>query len=111
MRFLKMNLNFILLKNIVYKIWLNLLWNRGEMMNDETVTDWDFTHYFALKSLKFYKWKEQGTKRTQFNKYRNLCEELRLIKTIDNQTYVSPLGYKFIIQLQINRVREMLNFL
>jgi len=81
------------------------------MRNDEIVPDLDFANYFALKSGKFYEWKEEGTKRTQFTNYKNLCKELRLIETIENRIYITPLGYKFIIQLQINRVREMLNLL
>ena len=81
------------------------------MRNDENIPDLNFASYFALKSGKFYEWKDEGTKKTQFNNYRNLSKELGLIKTIDNRIYITPLGYKFIMQLQINRVREMLNLL
>ncbi len=81
------------------------------MRNDENIPDLNFASYFALKSGKFYEWKDEGTKKTQFNNYRNLSTELGLIKTIDNRIYITPLGYKFIMQLQINRVREMLNLL
>ena len=69
------------------------------MRNDEQVPDLDFANYFALKSGKFYEWKDEGTKKTQFNNYRNLSNELGLIKTIDNRMYITPLGYKFIMQL------------
>ncbi len=79
------------------------------MRNDEIVSDLDYANYFTLKSGKFYEWKDEGTKKTQFNNYRNLSKELGLIKTIDKRLYITPLGYKFIIQLQINRVKEMLN--
>lgn len=81
------------------------------MRNNEIVSDLDYANYFALKSGKFYEWKDEGTKKTQFNNYRNLSKELGLIKTFDNRIYITSLGYKFIIQLQINRVRDMLNLL
>ena len=90
----------------------NLVESALELMrNDEMVPDLDYTNYFALKSGKFYEWKDEGTKKAQFNNYRNLSKELGLIKTINNRTYITPLGYKFIMQLQLNRVREMLNLL
>lgn len=90
----------------------NLVESALELMrNDEQVPDLDFANYFALKSGKFEEWMDEGTKKTQFNNYRNLSKELGLIKTIDNRTYITPLGYKFIMQLQLNRVREMLNLL
>ena len=81
------------------------------MRNDEHIPDLDYANYFILKSGKFHEWKDEGTKKTQFNNYRNLSKELGLIKTFDNRIYISPLGYKFIMQLQINRVRDMLNLL
>ena len=81
------------------------------MRNNEIVSDLDYANYFALKSGKFYEWKDEGTKKTQFINYRNLSKELGLIKTFDNRIYITPLGYKFIMQLQLNRVREMLNLL
>jgi len=90
----------------------NLVESALELMrNDELAPDLDFANYFTLKSGKIYEWKDEGTKKTQFSNYRNLSQELGLIKTIDNRIYITPLGYKFIIQLQINRVREMLNLL
>ncbi|KKN05722.1 hypothetical protein LCGC14_1084440, partial [marine sediment metagenome] len=81
------------------------------MKNNEIVSDLDYANYFALKSGKFYEWKDGGTKKTQFSNYRNLSKELGLIETYDNRIYITPLGYKFIIQLQINRVREMVTSL
>ena len=90
----------------------NLVESALELMrNDEQVPDLDFANYFALKSGKFYEWKDEGTKKSQFSNYRNLSKELGLIKTFDNRIYITPLGYKFIIQLQVNRVREMVNLL
>ncbi len=90
----------------------NLVESTLELMrNNEDVQDLDFANYFALKSGKFSEWKDEATKKTQFNNYRNLSKELGLIKTFDNRIYITPMGYKFIMQLQINRVREMLNLL
>ena len=36
------------------------------MRNDEIVSDLDYANYFALKSGKFYEWRDEGTKKTQF---------------------------------------------
>ncbi len=81
------------------------------MRNNEIISDLDFGNYFALKSGKFYEWKKLETKKTHFNNYRNLCEGLRLIKTFNKNLLLTQEGYKFIIQLQLNRVREMFNLL
>ena len=81
------------------------------MREDEQVPDLDYANYFTLKSGKLNEWKDEGTKKTQFNNYKNLSKELGLIKTFDNRIYITPLGYKFIMQLQLNRVRDMLNLL
>jgi len=79
------------------------------LRNDRNVPFDNFADYFALKSGKFFEWKEVDTKKTQINNYKNFCKELRLIDIIDDKIYITPIGYKFIIQLQINRVREMMN--
>lgn len=81
-----------------------------EVSRNEAPIQYDIlTDYFVLKSGKYFDWKEQSTKKTQFNYYKNYCEELGLIQTFDDKIYITPIGYKFIIQLQINRVREMIN--
>ena len=81
------------------------------LRNNVSIKDEDFADYFSFKSGKLLDWKEKVTRKTQIYNYKNLCEELRLIEIFDDRIYITPLGYKFIIQLQINRVREMLNLL
>lgn len=81
------------------------------LRNSDPIPEDLLIDYFTLKSGKYFDWKEENTKKTQFSDYRNFCEELRLIDIIDDKIYITPIGYKFIIQLQINRVREMINLI
>ncbi len=81
------------------------------LRNNGNVSFNNFTDYFALKSGKFFEWKEEDTKKTQFNNYYNFCKELGLIDIINDKFYITPISYKFIIQLQINRVREMISLI
>ncbi len=79
--------------------------------NNAPIPDDKLADYFALKSGKYFNWKEENTKKTQIYNYKNFYKELRLIDIIDDKIYITPFGYKFIIQLQINRVREMINLI
>ena len=70
----------------------NLIESTLELMrNDKIISDSDYSQYFALKSGKFYNWKDEGTKKNLFSSYRNLNKELGLIETNANRIYITPL--------------------
>lgn len=79
------------------------------LRNPSMPSEIELINYYTCKSGKLMEWIEEKTRKTQYKYYKNLCVELELICEIEKRLFITPIGYSLIIQLQLNRVREMVN--
>ena len=67
--------------------------------------------YFAAYSGKIYDWQTEKAQRHGTKMYSNYAIDLGLMAKTDNNVYLTPDGFKFVIQLQLHKSLKLMNHL
>jgi hypothetical protein len=67
------------------------------------------TKYFTYYSGKIYDWKTDKSQSHGVRMYSNYAIELGLIAKTDNHVFLTPEGFKFVIQMQLHKGLKLMN--
>jgi hypothetical protein len=66
-------------------------------------------HFFTVYSGKIYDWKTEKAQKHGAKMYSNYAIDLGLIAKSDNNVYLTPDGFKFVIQLQLHKSLRLMD--
>jgi hypothetical protein len=66
-------------------------------------------NYFTIYSGKIYDWKTEKAQKHGAKMYSNYAIDLGLMAKNDNNIYLTPDGFKFVIQLQLHKSLKLMN--
>lgn len=67
--------------------------------------------YFAIYSGKIYDWQTDKAKKHGARMYSNYSIDLGLMAKTDTSVFLTPEGFKFVIQMQLHKSLRMMNYL
>jgi hypothetical protein len=68
-------------------------------------------NYFTIYSGKIYDWQTEKSQKHGTKMYSNYAIDLGLMAKTDNNVYLTPDGFKFVIQLQLHKSIKLMNHL
>lgn len=68
-------------------------------------------NYFTIHSGKVYDWQTEKARKHGVKMYSNYAIDLGLMAKTDNNVYLTPDGFKFVIQLQLHKSLKLMNHL
>ena len=68
-------------------------------------------NYFTIYSGKIYDWQTEKAQRHGAKMYSNYAIDLGLMAKTDNNVYLTPDGFKFVVQLQLHKSLKLMNHL
>jgi hypothetical protein len=66
-------------------------------------------HFFTMYSGKIYDWQTEKAQKYGARMYSNYAIDLGLLAKTDNNIYITPDGFKFIVQLQLHKSLKLMN--
>jgi len=66
-------------------------------------------HFFTIYSGKSYDWQTKKSQNHGAKMYSNYAIDLGLLAKTDNNIYITPDGFKFIVQLQLHKSLKLIN--
>jgi len=67
--------------------------------------------YFTIYSGKIYDWQTEKAQKHGAKMYSNYAIDLGLMAKTDNNVYLTPNGFKFVVQLQLHKSLKLMNHL
>ena len=68
-------------------------------------------NYFTIYSGKIYDWQTEKAQKHGAKMYSNYAIDLGLMAKTDNNVYLTPEGFKFVVQLQLHKSLKLMNYL
>jgi hypothetical protein len=68
-------------------------------------------NYFTIYSGKIYDWQTEKAQKHGAKMYSNYAIDLGLMAKTDNNVYLTPDGFKFVVQLQLHKSLKLMNHL
>jgi hypothetical protein len=68
-------------------------------------------NYFTIYSGKIYDWQTEKAQKHGAKMYSNYAIDLGLMAKADNNVYLTPDGFKFVVQLQLHKSLKLMNHL
>jgi hypothetical protein len=77
--------------------------------NSYPVSAEQLIHYFTYYSGKIYDWQTQKAQSNGTKMYSNYAVDLGLLAKNDQHVYLTPDGFKFVIQMQLHKSLKLMN--